>query len=223
MSMKQFALFLAALGVVASLVLISRNFTRKHEFNQMVVSGHGAGEWIVYLDGGSPVVEYLSASNMQARFSSMGYQFVVADSWQDVLDESAQHDISMLVFDDVSQSQLDVDWITPRYARGMGVAGIGVFADDLSILLDDPYADSHNGHSWTTCSEVYSIALHRVDGTPLALTEVASWPDPFAPTAAPTDERLETYQAYSEDSTCSSGGVEHFYRSIDNMLEHIRT
>lgn len=223
MSMKQFTLILVTLSVVVGFVLMSRHFAPRREFNETMVSGQGSGEWIVYLDGGPPGVEHLSAPNMQARFASMGYQFAVVESWQDVLDESVQHAIAFLVFDSASQTQLDVAWIKPRYSSGMGVAGIGVFSDDLSILLDDPSADSKNGHAWTTCPEVYSIALHRIAGTPLALTEVASWPDPFAPTAVAIDEQLETYQAYSEDSTCSSGGIDHFYRSVDNMVAHIRT
>lgn len=204
MSMKQFTLILVTLSVVVGFVLMSRHFAPRREFNETMVSGQGSGEWIVYLDGGPPGVEHLSAPNMQARFASMGYQFAVVESWQDVLDESVQHAIAFLVFDSASQTQLDVAWIKPRYSSGMGVAGIGVFSDDLSILLDDPSADSKNGHAWTTCPEVYSIALHRIAGTPLALTEVASWPDPFAPTAVAIDVPVQPGRL----TACASGGME---------------
>ncbi len=167
------------------------------------VTGQG-GTHVVYFVGTASSLPpaALTPSNVQQWFTSEGYQYTEADTWQEVLDAHASSPIAALIIDNGSFQSVDQTWVRDHYRTGMVIAAINEGAYSIQRIIQDPaFGEAAAGTADWGGTEFYTIAYNRITGTNAALTAVA-----VNPTAAASGDLSETLPDEDEYNRVYGGG-----------------
>lgn len=174
---------------------------------------------IVYFlaDNAVPADSLLGDSQLKA---TLGAQAV--HHWDEVQRLAESSPINALIVHKSALSQVDREWATRAYQRGMVIAGFNIYAPELAALVNDPCIATDGFASEPYPGPFFVIASHLILGQPEEVALIRSASACSGGPVAGVQHRASDRRGRSADNLRNVDDFNFFARTLVSHIEGIQ-